>query len=175
MHGQIITSANLYQAPFGTLRLCYSDKGLARLTTRLDPHAKAFGHSPFANAWHQLLDTYFATGQINTSRLPAIDIDGTAFQQDVWTALRAIPSGQTRSYSDIAKAIGRPNAVRAVGGACGANPIFLVTPCHRVVSSDYKSGHNSKNLGGFSSDHGTDLKRWLLDFEASMQADQTTA
>lgn len=60
---------------------------------------------------------------------------GTKFQQDVWNALRAIPFGETRSYAQIAQAIGRPTATRAVGAACGRNPIGIVVPCHRVVGS----------------------------------------
>jgi AraC family transcriptional regulator of adaptative response/methylated-DNA-[protein]-cysteine methyltransferase len=64
-----------------------------------------------------------------------LDIQGTAFQRQVWEALRAIPYGETRTYSQIAKAIGRPGAARAVGHACGANPVALVVPCHRAVGS----------------------------------------
>ena len=67
--------------------------------------------------------------------------EGTDFQQAVWSELKKIPSGQTRTYSEIAKAVGRPSAVRAVGTACGANPVPLFIPCHRVVA---KNG-----LGGF--------------------------
>lgn len=67
-----------------------------------------------------------------------LDIRGTAFQQLVWTALRDIAPGETATYSDIARRIGKPNAVRAVGAACGANPIAVAVPCHRVVGSDGK-------------------------------------
>lgn len=65
-----------------------------------------------------------------------IDIEGTVFQKKVWKALQKIPLGQTASYADIAKQVGSPNAVRAVGSACGANPVAIVIPCHRVVKSD---------------------------------------
>ncbi len=65
-----------------------------------------------------------------------LDARGTDFQQQVWHALRQIPCGETRSYGDVAKAIGRPTATRAVAQACGANPVALVVPCHRVVGSD---------------------------------------
>jgi AraC family transcriptional regulator of adaptative response/methylated-DNA-[protein]-cysteine methyltransferase len=64
-----------------------------------------------------------------------LDIQGTAFQRQVWEALCAIPYGQTRTYGEIAKAIGKPQAARAVGRACGANPVSLVIPCHRAVGS----------------------------------------
>jgi AraC family transcriptional regulator of adaptative response/methylated-DNA-[protein]-cysteine methyltransferase len=66
----------------------------------------------------------------------ALDIQGTAFQQLVWQALRRIPAGQTRSYSEVAGAIGRPRAVRAVANACASNPVAVVVPCHRVVQKN---------------------------------------
>lgn len=68
-------------------------------------------------------------------RRPPLDLRGTEFQREVWDALLTIPAGQTRSYSDIARQIGRPRAVRAVGQACGANPVGYVVPCHRVVGA----------------------------------------
>jgi AraC family transcriptional regulator of adaptative response/methylated-DNA-[protein]-cysteine methyltransferase len=68
-------------------------------------------------------------------RLP-LDIRGTAFQQEVWQQLRAIPCGSTMSYSQVAAAIGHPTAARAVAGACAANPIAVVIPCHRVIAAD---------------------------------------
>ena len=69
------------------------------------------------------------------ARLP-LDVRATAFQAKVWESLRAIPFGETRTYSDIARSIGAPAAVRAVGAACGANPVSLIIPCHRVVGTD---------------------------------------
>lgn len=82
-----------------------------------------------------------------------LDVRGTAFQQRVWQALRKIPAGQTASYADVARAIGAPHAVRAVAGACAANPIAVAIPCHRVVRSD----------GGLSGYRwGVDRKRALL-------------
>jgi AraC family transcriptional regulator of adaptative response/methylated-DNA-[protein]-cysteine methyltransferase len=85
-----------------------------------------------------------------------IDIQATAFQSQVWQALREIPCGETRSYSDIAKAIGRPKAVRAVGRACASNPVALVIPCHRVIRED-------QSLGGYR--WGLQRKSALLDHE----------
>lgn len=85
-------------------------------------------------------------------RLP-FDTGGTAFQQAVWQALRAIPPGETRSYAEIAAAAGRPGAVRAVGTACGANPLAIVVPCHRVLRADGA-------LGGYA--YGTARKQSLL-------------
>lgn len=84
---------------------------------------------------------------------------GTPFQRKVWAQISAIPCGQTRSYGDLAEAIG--SAPRAVGGACGANPYPLVVPCHRVVARD-------GGLGGFNRERGgllLDIKRWLLAHE----------
>lgn len=86
-----------------------------------------------------------------------IDVRGTAFQEAVWQALRAIPSGETRSYAELAAAAGRPGAVRAAGSACGANPIAVAVPCHRVQRSD-------GSLGGYA--WGLDRKRALRDREA---------
>lgn len=81
--------------------------------------------------------------------------EGTNFQKAVWNEIRKIPRGQTRTYGEIAAAIGRPKAVRAVGSACGANPLPLFIPCHRVVA---KNG-----LGGFGS--GLPWKKLLLEME----------
>ncbi|MFN2425487.1 MAG: methylated-DNA--[protein]-cysteine S-methyltransferase [Candidatus Binatia bacterium] len=90
--------------------------------------------------------------------LDDIDVEagGTPFQRSVWQQLRRIAPGQTRSYAEIARAIGAPNAVRAVGAANGANPVGIVVPCHRVIGSDGK-------LTGFAG--GLAAKRWLLEHE----------
>jgi methylated-DNA-[protein]-cysteine S-methyltransferase len=87
-----------------------------------------------------------------------LDLRGTAFQRDVWNALRAIPPGETASYRDIAEAVGRPDATRAVGNAVGSNPVAIVVPCHRVIRT-------SGGLGGFGG--GLDRKRWLLAHEGA--------
>ena len=91
--------------------------------------------------------------------LPAIPLDmrsGTAFQKKVWQSLCRIPFGETRSYLDIARITGKPKAARAVGQACGKNPIALVVPCHRVISEGGK-------LGGYSG--GLNIKKALLKLE----------
>jgi O-6-methylguanine DNA methyltransferase len=85
-----------------------------------------------------------------------LDLRGTAFQLKVWTALQDIPYGGTRTYGDIARAIGMPNATRAVGGANHVNPVPIIVPCHRVLAANGK-------LGGFAC--GLDYKRLLLDVE----------
>lgn len=90
-----------------------------------------------------------------------IDITGTEFQRRVWEALASIPYGSTRSYSEVAQSVGQPHAVRAVGRACGANPVSIVVPCHRVVRKD-------GGLGGYG--WGLERKRALLERERSMRA-----
>jgi len=89
-----------------------------------------------------------------------LDIQATAFQRQVWEQLRSIPYGETVSYSDVAKALGKPGAVRAVGRACATNPVALVIPCHRVVRED-------KTLGGYR--WGLDRKKKLLEHERRAQ------
>jgi AraC family transcriptional regulator of adaptative response/methylated-DNA-[protein]-cysteine methyltransferase len=97
----------------------------------------------------------FVAGQGNLVKLP-LDIRGTVFQRRVWEELRRIPRGETRTYQEIAHAIGAPAAVRAVGSACGANPVALVVPCHRAVRTD-------GGLGGYA--WGISRKRRLLALE----------
>jgi AraC family transcriptional regulator of adaptative response/methylated-DNA-[protein]-cysteine methyltransferase len=88
-----------------------------------------------------------------------LDVRGTAFQEAVWRELRKIPPGETRSYAQIAAAVGQPSAMRAVGTANGANPVAVLVPCHRVVRSD-------GSLGGYAG--GLERKRKLLDAERSV-------
>jgi methylated-DNA-[protein]-cysteine S-methyltransferase len=102
----------------------------------------------FAGDVHAIDDIPVATG-------------GTPFQRDVWAALREIPAGETRSYGQLAKAIGRPDAVRAAGLAIGSNPIGLVVPCHRVIGAD-------GSLTGYAG--GLERKTWLLDHERGQGA-----
>ncbi len=87
-----------------------------------------------------------------------LDIRGTAFQRRVWQALREVPAGSTASYAAIAARVGAPGAVRAVAGACAANPLAVAIPCHRVVRQDGA-------LSGYR--WGVERKRALLDREAS--------
>ena len=91
----------------------------------------------------------------DASSLP-LDVHATAFRRRVWEALRRIPAGETRSYGEVAAAVGAPRAARAVGAACGANPVAIVVPCHRVVASD-------GSLHGYA--YGLARKRQLLDAE----------
>jgi O-6-methylguanine DNA methyltransferase len=138
----------------------YSEKGLSGLnfpSTRRGKAALLNGVvTPQILRWHR--STVAALKRALAGRapgvLPPVDISaGTAFQQRVWRALRKIGCGQTRSYREVAQLIGKPKAVRAVGGACGANPIPVLVPCHRVLAANRK-------LGGFSG--GLNWKRALL-------------
>lgn len=88
--------------------------------------------------WMQVL-LELLNGQPATTELP-LDIQGTAFQWKVWQALQRIPLGETRSYQEIAQAIGAPKASRAVANACAANPVAVIIPCHRVVRNNGESG-----------------------------------
>ena len=99
---------------------------------------------------------YFAGDVRAIERLP-VETGGTPFQRAVWAALRDIPCGTTVSYGEIARRIGRPKAVRAVGMANNANPVGVIVPCHRVIGA----GGDLTGYGG-----GLDRKRWLLDHEA---------
>jgi methylated-DNA-[protein]-cysteine S-methyltransferase len=101
------------------------------------------------------LNGYFA-GAVTTFDLP-LQPRGTDFQTSVWRALLAIPFGTTTTYGALARTIGKPDAVRAVGAANGANPLPIVVPCHRVIGSN-------GSLTGFGG--GLPAKRWLLDHEA---------
>jgi len=88
-----------------------------------------------------------------------LDLRGTDFQQSVWAALLRIPFGQTCTYSDIAQEIGNEKAVRAVGTACGANPLLIVIPCHRVIGKD-------GGMHGFAAEGGISTKKQLLKHES---------
>lgn len=106
---------------------------------------------PYLNELYE----YFE-GTRQTFSLP-IDVNGTPFQQAIWEAMTVIPYGKTYSYSDIARIIQRPTAVRAVGAAIGANPVLITVPCHRVIG---KNGAITGYRGG------TEMKQFLLQLEA---------
>jgi O-6-methylguanine DNA methyltransferase len=153
--------------PIGRLLVASSDRGLVRVMlpdeSRTDPISYLQKHFPDATLVeskernreiaHQLLE-YFNGTRKEFALL--LDLRGTDFQKSVWEAVRKVPYGQTRSYGEIAKAIGNPKAVRAVGAANGANPIPIVIPCHRIIGSD-------GSMTGFGG--GIPLKRRLLDLE----------
>jgi methylated-DNA-[protein]-cysteine S-methyltransferase len=109
-------------------------------------------------ALRQALADYFDGALAALDTLP-VATAGTPFQRQVWAALRQIPPGTTQSYGALAKRIGRPAAVRAVGAANGANPVSLVLPCHRVIGAD-------DTLTGYGG--GLERKRWLLAHEGAL-------
>jgi len=143
------------RSPVGTLCLCAEDDRLTELHLphRSVPVGRPHRSEVLARAAAQLTE-YFA-GQRRTFDLPLAP-RGTAFQTGVWRALAEIPFGETCSYGDLARAIGRPAASRAVGAANGRNPIAIILPCHRVIGA-------SGELTGYGG--GLPMKRWLLDHE----------
>lgn len=128
-------------SPFGELTLVARDDALAAVLwpndrpgrVKLGEMVEAPDHPVLIEAAAQLTD-YFA-GKRTMFDLP-LSFSGTDMQRAVWAALLSIPFGETRSYADVARQIGRPTAVRAVGAANGRNPISIIAPCHRVVGSD---------------------------------------
>jgi methylated-DNA-[protein]-cysteine S-methyltransferase len=129
------------RTPVGLLTLIGSNDGLAAILwendrpgrVRLDVVGEDARHPVLVKTERQLAE-YFA-GRRKVFDL-ALDFTGTAFQKKVWAALLTIPFGETRTYAQIARQIGHPTAVRAVGAANGRNPISIVTPCHRVIGSN---------------------------------------
>ncbi|MCC6767064.1 MAG: methylated-DNA--[protein]-cysteine S-methyltransferase [Deltaproteobacteria bacterium] len=129
----------------------------ARLQRLLGRHYGAFTlvEASVPTALAEPLGAFFA-GEIGAIDVLSVGTNGTAFQRRVWRALRGIPAGRTRTYGELAAAIGAPSASRAVGLANGANPIAIVVPCHRVIGVD-------GTLTGYGG--GIARKRWLLDHE----------
>jgi methylated-DNA-[protein]-cysteine S-methyltransferase len=142
-----------------TVRLVTSDSGLRAIDFDFSRPVddSRYGNHPIATEAVRQLRAYFA-GQLRHFDL-LLDLRGTDFQRRVWRELERIPYGETRSYRQIAEAIGAPRAVRAVGAANGANPIPIVVPCHRVI------GANGK-LVGYGG--GLPLKKRLLQLEGAL-------
>ncbi|MER5219296.1 methylated-DNA--[protein]-cysteine S-methyltransferase [Streptomyces flaveus] len=144
---------------YGPLTLVATDgvlSGLYMTDQRHRPPEETFGapdDTPFGETIDQL-KAYFA-GELKEFDLP-LRLDGTPFQRTVWDQLRRIPYGETRSYGELADALGNPKASRAVGLANGRNPVGIIVPCHRVVGAN-------GSLTGYGG--GLDRKKRLLDFE----------
>lgn len=151
--------------PIGWLLLTGDDAGLRGIffpgSHRPAKVAKEWQRAdgPFRETISQL-HAYFA-GRLRRFDLPLAP-EGTPFQREVWSALTDIPYGETVSYSELARRIGRPTAVRAVGAANGRNPLPIVVPCHRVIGAD-------GSLTGFGG--GLEIKRRLLELEAGSAGD----
>jgi methylated-DNA-[protein]-cysteine S-methyltransferase len=153
------------EAPFGVVTVIGSDLGIRYVLFSNDAHPKPLErlhisdseiHDSVNDAVTQL-DEYF-NGARRDFELP-LDLQGTEFQVAAWNALADIPYGHTASYGQQAASIGRPKAVRAIGGANGRNPVGIVLPCHRIVGAD-------GSLTGFGG--GIVVKKWLLDHEQSI-------
>ena len=155
-----------FDSPLGTVLLAATERGLC--SVKLGDGARLLAkllREEFSDA--ELIEdgasleavkesvVAFIRGEKSLARVP-VDVRGTVFQRRVWDELRRIPRGETRTYREIARAIGSPAAVRAVGSACGANPVALVVPCHRAVRTD-------GGLGGYA--WGLGRKRRLLQIE----------
>ena len=131
------------------------EAALARLARRFPKAVVAEGGALCEAALAQLAE--YAAGKRTRFELPLAP-GGTPFQQSVWEAVCAVPYGQTRTYSQIAAAVGRPAAVRAAGAANGANPLCVIIPCHRLLGSD-------GSLTGY--EYGLPMKKALLELEAA--------
>jgi len=164
--GKMKITYSIGSSPIGKVLVARSKKGLCRVQIRESsaalerslraqfPDAEIVRDDravePLRNAILRLIAGKRAAPTV------ALDLSGTPFQKSVWTALRRIPSGSTRSYGDVARAIGKPKATRAVAQACGANPIPVLIPCHRVIAKD-------GSIGGYTG--GLHIKRALLGAE----------
>ena len=157
----------LWKSPIGVLKLCAEKDyitGLALLQKETDQNTiqkfvsqKSVLHSDLLYEAYTQLQEYFA-GKRMQFDLP-IHNAGTAFQQRVWQELRHIPYGETRSYEEVAVAIGNPRACRAIGQANNKNPLLIINPCHRVI-------HKNGDITGFGC--GTEVKHFLLNLENSL-------
>jgi methylated-DNA-[protein]-cysteine S-methyltransferase len=142
----------------GFLRAAGFTEGHARMERELQASARqrpSLVRTSNPHGFSAAIERYFAGDLTAIDRLPVV-AEGTEFQRAVWQALGEVPCGETWSYGDLARRIGRPTAVRAVGLANGANPVALVVPCHRVIGSN----GSMTGYGG-----GIERKRWLLAHE----------
>lgn len=156
----------IVDSPLGRLLVAVTERGVCSLTmgdrdSELERSLQAeFAQASIERDDESLVATVSAVLQHLAKAEPGLDLPldvrATAFQRQVWNQLRAIPYGSTVSYGDVAKALGKPGAVRAIGRACATNPVALVIPCHRVVRED-------QNLGGYR--WGLERKKKLLDLE----------
>ena len=142
-----------YESPFGILKIGYREGFVTHISLTDVIDTENIPSPLSALAAGQLIQ-YFE-GTRKTFDFP-ICAEGTPFRQAVWEALRQIPYGEIRTYGQIAAAIGKPGAARAVGQACNQNPIWIAIPCHRVLGAD-------QSLTGYAG--GTDLKKKLLELE----------
>ncbi len=147
----LVRDSVIIRTKLGAFRVYFSSRGLSRLEFCKVGSKEQPAVDPSYNL-KRLLQQY-AAGQPVRWKVPLDLSSGTEFQQKVWRVLRTIPRGETRSYGWIAQKVGKPKASRAVGAACGANPVPVIVPCHRVIA-----GNGS--IGGFGG--GLPMKRRLL-------------
>lgn len=147
-----------YPSPLGLIVAVASDAGLARVSWDLEDLGEVEqADHPVLDAYRAWQAAYFAR---RFSELPALKLDlPDSPSRGVWEAAMAIPPGQTRTYGDLARAIGNPSAARAVGAGLAANPLMLVVPCHRVMAL-------SGSLAGYAG--GVERKAWLLRHEGAL-------
>lgn len=147
----------MFCSPVGRLYLIFYGNALAEIRfereTEALPSSLRKGKAPVS--FIRQLDDYF-NGMLREFRQDIVFLDGTAFEKKVWSCLKEIPYGETRTYKWVAERISKPGAFRAVGQALGKNPVPIVIPCHRVIASD-------GSLGGYSP--APDIKRRLLAIE----------
>lgn len=144
-----------YSFPIGIMTIVSGDQGIVEVSLdhQVSNNQIKKETALIKKAYQQLSEYFVGTRQ--QFDLP-LDLKGTQFQKECWQALQNIPYGQTRTYKEIAEAIGRPKAARAIGMANHVNPIMIIVPCHRVI------GTNGK-LTGYRG--GLDVKEYLLDLE----------
>lgn len=151
-----------FNSPIGTLEICESKGKITRIgTVSSEEASEETEASLLLEVKKQLLEYFF--GNREYFDFP-YELSGTDFQKAVWRELEKIPFGKTKTYGEIAKAIGKPKAARAVGGACNKNNILIAVPCHRVIGAN-------GNPTGFAC--GTDKKIWLLGHEADCKKEKT--
>lgn len=141
-----------FKSPFGHIYIVFLGEKLAKITLQ---RPKEIRVSVVPESFKKQLSAYFEGG-LKEFHQKIVFLSGTDFEKSVWSALRDVPYGETRTYKWLSERIGKPKAHRAVGRALARNPLPIVLPCHRIIESD---GH----IGGYSS--GVDIKRRLLDME----------
>lgn len=142
-----------YQSKIGIIKITYENKvRKIELVDKMGNNQK----SDLTDRFMDQISAYLEGRLKNFDLLDQVEIIGTDFQKNVWQALGHIPYGKTLTYKEIAQAIGKPQAIRAVGTAIGKNPLMIIIPCHRVIGSDGK-------LRGYA--YGLDVKERLLKLE----------
>lgn len=150
---------DVFETPFGTLHLIFRGPVLTNITFDR-PEGMLFKSDGTALTAKRELTEYFEKGRRDFSCKTSF-VEGSDFERRVWSTLKEVPYGETRTYKWLAGRIGHPQSFRAVGNALGKNPLPIIFPCHRIIESD-------GSLGGYSS--GVDIKRRLLEIEHYMSA-----